>query len=175
MTGSLEIYHQNTIAIATRFGIPEFALSKPYGVQSVEEGRCSDADENHSFESRFFTECSGLVLHNPLSKRYGLFHIFPGQEIYTEVESLRRLAGSNGILIEGSESTPKKRILRELNTLFAITVSRVIPVDTMPQLRATEEKQEPEPFNVVFRPMTDTILVARISHMDVLTFQAFKS
>jgi hypothetical protein len=174
VTTFLEIHHRNTLLIATRFGIPELALPKPKGVLSVEEGRCVDGNERHIFESELFTECSGLVLHNPLSKRYGLFHIFPGQEIYPEIESLRRLTGSTGILIEGSESTPKKRILNELNTLFAINISRAISIDTIRQPSESEtEGRQSDPFNVIYRPMANKILVARISHQDVLVFQGF--
>jgi hypothetical protein len=173
MTSFIEIL-QNTSSVTARFGIPEFNIPKPNWVLSVSEGQCRDADRAVTFVSEGFESCSGLVLHNPLSKKCGLFHIFPGQDIYGQVTSLRCLADSMGILIDGSESTPKKRILADLKTLFAIQVARVITVDTNRPLPGVEtETIYSNPFHIIYRPMTNEILVARISHQDVLTFPAF--
>ena len=147
-------------------------------VLKAAEGTCVDEEIGFSFASQGFTTCSALILHSSLTERFGLFHVYPGQEVDDEhqssqVVSLRRLAGASGILIEGSASTPKKRILADLHRWYAVDVVRTITVDTIPA-NPIDNLDKFTPFHVVFRPASNEILVARISHRDILRYKAFQ-
>ncbi len=171
---------RDKVAARRHTRIPELQSEPAGNVLKVGKGVCLDTDIQFNLASEGFRSCAALILRSSLTKRFGLFHVYPSQEVDDEhyspqVASLRRLAGSSAILVEGSESSPKRRILRELHTLFTIDVIRTIPVDTV-RPEAQREKDDKDTlfaFHVVFRPKANRILVARISHRDVLTFKGF--
>ncbi len=152
--------------------VPELNVLRPKTTLFVPDGRCAPGDLNAQFVGEGFSVCSALLLKKDATNTYGLFHIFPGQSIEPELQTLFKLQGAAGILVAGSESTSKRRILGELSTLFGIEVSRTIPIDTVRPGKGSP-KDRVWPFHLVFRPLFNEILIARISHRDVLTYKAF--
>lgn len=154
------------------FRLPELRTQKPAGVISVDEGECLGADERFVFVSKHFLSCSALLLKKPLSNTYGLFHMLPSQEIDRDSVPLSRFRNATAILVQGEASMPTEKILTNLNHLFEINVVRTIPIKTIKNPNDGENYRH-YPFHVVFRPARNKILIARVSHQDVLPFPAF--
>ena len=65
--------------------------------------------------SEGFSGCSGFTFRNEQSTAFGFFHAYPGQDLDKDAfEGLNILAGGEVILIEGSNSSKKPLILKEL-------------------------------------------------------------
>lgn len=86
-----------------------------------------------------------------------------------DIAMLTPLADGSACLIQGSNSTEKRRLLRNLFDTLGIVHTDTIPVDTY----AIGGKSLC--FHAAYRPAANQILVARISHKDVLTFPAFRT
>ncbi|KKP50434.1 MAG: hypothetical protein UR42_C0027G0003 [Candidatus Roizmanbacteria bacterium GW2011_GWA2_33_33] len=114
-----------------------------------------------------FSICTGYVLTDPFTFRFGFLHAIPGQRLTEEdLQTLDSLKGGQFRLIEGSQSLPKPQISRELEDKLNITEKTKIKI-------LTKMGKETGPFFITFMPASNSILIVRTSHEDTLTFDAF--
>ena len=152
--------------------VPELREILPGNTLFVPEGSCVLSNRSAHFVSKGFSTCSAIIMKSTWANLQGLFHVYPGEDLSPENEHLHELRESQAILVAGSASTPKKRILETLKSTYAIRIVSVRSVDTLRPGKGTRLEQE-YPFHVVYRPDTNEIVVARISHGDVLTLGGF--
>jgi hypothetical protein len=147
---------------------PEFSRIPPENVLTVDVGTIAIGSIHNSFRSEGFDLCSGIAIKDPFEETFGFFHVFPGQGLLDDdIETLLPLADGHLCLIQGSKSTEKRRMLRDLFTILGIEHTHTIPIDTR-AMNGTSLN-----FHAVYRPAENQVLVARISHKDILTFPAF--
>jgi len=148
--------------------ISEFSRNPPENVLTVEVGSIAIGTIHNSFRSEGFDLCSGIAIKDPFEERFGFFHVFPGQGLLDDdIKTLLPLANGHLCLIQGSKSTEKRRMLRDLFTILGIEHTDTIPVET----RGPNDKSLI--FHTTYRPAENQVLVARTSFQDVLTFPAF--
>ena len=165
------------LSVGSQWNIPELQIPIKGNIRHVPIGSCIDGFFLTRFVSYEFKHCSALILKtNTFITHFGFFHIYPGQMIEEDslqTESLKRLKGAKGILVEGSESTPKGYLLRDLKKRFGIEVARPpIPINTN-RIGTDPAEKTPYPYHVVFRPASNEILVARLSHNDIVSLTGF--
>ncbi|MBU1472634.1 hypothetical protein KKB64_02510 [Patescibacteria group bacterium] len=149
---------------------PEFSLIPPKDILHVNVGSIAIGSIEDRFRSKGFYLCSGIAIKDPFEQKFGFFHVYPGHELTDDdIKTLTPLADGSACLIRGSNSTEKRRLLRELSERLSIIHTDTIAVDTC----STNDKSLC--FHVAYRPAANQMLVARISHKDVLTYVAFKS
>jgi hypothetical protein len=166
---SLETRPFDTAADRIHRQVPEFSLHPPSDVLMVDEGEIATGTIVNRFRSEGFECCSGIAIENPYGTLFGFFHAHPGQELTDEMtESLKPLADGHACVIRGTGSTSKTRLMRELWGTLGITHTDTIPVDTY--MFSGKRK----PFHIAYRPAANQILVARISHKDILRFTSFR-
>lgn len=150
--------------------IPEFRQIPPKETLVVREGNLVIGTIANKFRSDGFDLCSAIAIKDPFEATFGFFHAFPGQELTDEdIETLVPLQRGFACLIQGSHSTDKRRLLRNLHTILDIEHTDTIAVDT----RTVNHKSLC--FHTAWRPAENQVLIARISHRDVLTFPAFRT
>jgi len=140
------------------------------GALLVPEGEIALGGIETNFVSLEFCVCSAVIINNFPRRLYGLFHIFPGQEIDDHLdEQLSRMTGSMIKVIEGSDSRSKRGIIGYLQNAYELQLTSVLDVDT-----GTGYLRDRK-FNVMYRPGLNEISVARFDTRDILTYPAFDS
>ncbi len=150
--------------------VPEFGRPLPADVVYVSQGRYRVGDAFQTYASEGFAACSGFLIRGEASTTFGLLHALPMQDLYPDdFEQLKSLSGGQVILIEGSSSSPKTWILRDLERRLGIQHVETLSLDTRRSCVGNMH------FHLAFRPRTDEILLARNSHKDLLVFPGFNS
>lgn len=149
--------------------IPEFSKFPPKNVLFVDEGDMATGPENKTFISLGFHSCSAILFKDRYDKKFGLFHVYPGQEPEDVIEKLTLFSDGVVCLIQGSNSTEKRRIFQELPDTLGIQRINTIPVETI------VDHEKYYVFHVAYQPRENRVLVARTSHKDVVAFPAFPS
>lgn len=150
--------------------IPEFSRIPPNDILHVNVGRLAIGSIENRFRTEGLDRCSGIAIKDPFALIFGFIHVYTGQQLTDdEIRTLTPLADGSACLIHGSNSTEKRRIFRNLFEILGIVHTDTITVDTY----TIEDKSLC--FHAAYRPAANQVLVARISHKDVLTFPAFKT
>jgi hypothetical protein len=147
--------------------VPEFIGGFPRIY--VRQGTFAITDSLRVIASEGFAACSGMIMRDEAQRVFGLLHSLPNQHLYEDdFEKLKVLAGGQLVLIEGSSSNPKTRILRDLSRKLGIE-----HVDTL-SLNTRRPGIGNMHFHVALKPANNELLVARNSHKDLLTYKAFE-
>lgn len=148
--------------------IPELSLNRPLRTIIVNEGQLAISSKSNRYVTMGISECTVVLFQNETENVFGLFHIYPGQELTQDQEAaVKTFRNGNAIIVEGSQSTSKKRIINQtlIDNSIVAKVRCVNTVDT---------SGSSEPFHLVFRPLQNELITARISHRDTQIFPAFK-
>jgi len=152
--------------------VTELSASPHNHTIKVPEGRCESGNRDTCFLSEGYSVCSGLLIRDPGKETFALFHIVPSQQFLDIPQEhnekiLADLTGGTAVIVEGSESTRKISFISSLMGDFGIKVLRSIPILTQ------DKGGKCKPFHLVYRPSINKVLVARISHQDILTYKVF--
>lgn len=156
--------HDNPMAYPP---VPEFTP----GSHIIYGGQGTFAVENglKILASDGFEACSGFIIRGEAQKGFGLLHALPGQDWYEAYfEKLRILAGGQVLLVEGSRSTPKSWILRDLYRRLGIEHVDTLSLDTR---RPGVGNMH---FHIALKPGENELFVARNSHKDLQIYRAFE-
>ena len=152
--------------------LPEFSHPLSPAILSVSTGRYVVGNTEQDYVSEGFLACTGFIIKGEDSRSsISLFHASPLPLVDLDdydYEKLRPLAGGQVIELKGSDSTPKSYILSSLKRRLGIEHVSTISVNTRkPTDRSSQH------YHVAFRPQPDEILIARVSHKDLLVFPGF--
>jgi hypothetical protein len=148
--------------------VPEFIADSVANRIYVRQGTYAITPTFRVLASEGFAACSGVIIKNASSRIFGLLHILPTQALYeADFKKLKLLAGGQLILIEGSKSTPKTWVLRDLSRKLGIEHIDTLTLDTKrPEVGNMH-------FHIALKPIDNELLVSRNSHKDLLTYTAF--
>jgi hypothetical protein len=147
--------------------VPEF-IGGPHRLY-VHQGSFKTTETGQTLASEGFAACSGIIIKGKKGLMHALFHVLPWQDLYeNDYKRLEGLAGGELILIEGSGSTSKIWVINDLNKHLGISHVDTLPLDTISPRGGNGH------FHVAFKPMVNTLLVARNSHKDLQTFTVFE-
>src|SRR3990167_3496360 len=158
----------NMFAARIHRSLPEIENPNLAGLLVVPEGGVVSGNRKNVFISFGFSECTGIILENDDRTKFGLIHLYPGEEIEKlDLPALDTLKGASARLIEGSNSTGKTRQLYRLRDIYEFNYTKTLEVDTC------KGERRDGMFHLSYRPCCNEVIVARISHKDFQTFKAF--
>ena len=158
----------NMSAARIHRNLPEIQNPNLPGLLEVSEGSVVSGDRKNVFVSFGLSVCSGLILESDDRTKFGLIHLYPGEEIEKlDSPALNTLKEANARLIEGSNSTDKKRLLQRLRDIYDFNYTKTLEVNTR------KGEQRNRMFHLIYRPYCNEVVIARISHKDIQTFKAF--
>ena len=151
--------------------VPELGMDPPTNTHIVPEGELVGASSEFNYLSMFFYMCTGLAIRGENKNYFGFFHVYDRAYIPKEAARyLALLAGGTFVAIERLEDrVSKKSVYHQLAATYGITQVDTIDVHTC------ADDGNRYAFHTIFRPKRNEIVVARISHADVKTFEAFRN
>ncbi|MCL4386864.1 MAG: hypothetical protein M1355_00265 [Patescibacteria group bacterium] len=129
---------------------PEFARNSNSLLVKVESGETT-SKEGKSLLTKDLCECSALILRNPLSGKYALFHLYFGEISSKQLALIKELGKSNleAMLIRGSVSRVNEEASQLLEDL-KINIKKNIKVETGHSF-----------WDVAYRPSEDKTMINR--------------
>jgi hypothetical protein len=149
--------------------------SKRMKIFRVHVGEYVFNDNSRPYVSGGFYCCSAYLMKAKDQDIFGLFHAAPFQSLKKkEIKDFKVFSGGQLILIEGTANLPKHSINETLRNKVDLIPSRVISIQTVKFLSECNDFTN-EAFSVVYRPKSDTIILARESHHDLQVYPGFNS